>query len=697
VTSHHTPRRSGGVDLRATSRATTARAQRCAAAASKKAARIAADSAAAIVKESTVTASSNTTTEQTDTYDDFQLFHYSGDHRTAYSTRTKSSDDDLFHNTTEYNHNDATSGQFRAYSLEPDEFCLHNKKSDDFIDFDSLLVFSVAGVESAPITLAEARLRDDAKYWIASYEDEVRSLKERETWTVRRWRDIPPGRRAIRCKLVFKKKMIGDQLDKYKCRIVAKGFSQVKGVDFHNTWAPTVRKETVNACLAHAATCDLEIDQSDVSTAFLYPPLEELLFMQMPEGMPSIDDDGEKLVLQLEKCLYGLKQSANAWFAMLRDHIVDSMGFTQSDSDPCLFFKDIDGHRYLLLTFVDDILIIGKHDDIITTIRNQLTSKFKMTHQGPVAWFLQMEVTRDRVAHTITLNNRHKIYALLEQHGMFNCNPVTTPMLDGKVNRLCNFNPDLLPPGADTTFQNYPYREIIGGLLHISTTRPDIQLAVQQLCKYMHRPGPNHVAACKRTLRYLRGTSDLGLTFGGISPHASELRGYADADWANDPDNRTSITGYTLFLGSSCINSVAKNQDRIALSSTEAEYIALSACASKVVWMRQILADIGIPQIRPTVIYEDNEPCIDLAHNAILSARTMHVDVKFHKTRERIRDGFIDIRSIATGDNTGDSMTKPLGRVKFQKFRDQLMLGDSSPWQSPKGITKSGGRSERYK
>jgi len=141
-----------------------------------------------------------------------------------------------------------------------------------------------------------------------------------------------------------------------------------------------------------------------------------------------------------------------------------------------------------------------------------------------------------------------------------------TPKVRHKVNRLCNFNPDLLPPGADTTFQNYPYREIIGGLLHISTTRPDIQLAVQQLCKYMHRPGPNHVAACKRTLRYLRGTSDLGLTFGGISPHASELRGYADADWANDPDNRTSVTGYTLFLGSSCINSVAKNQDRIVTS-----------------------------------------------------------------------------------------------------------------------------------
>jgi hypothetical protein len=129
-----------------------------------------------------------------------------------------------------------------------------------------------------------------------------------------------------------------------------------------------------------------------------------------------------------------------------------------------------------------------------------------------------MEVTRDRAARTTTLSNRHKIYALLEKHNMYDSNPVITPMLDGKANRLCIFDPATLPADADMTFKSFPYAEVIGGLLHITTTRPDIQLTVQQLCKYIHRPGTTHVVACKRMLRYLRGMSDLGLTLGGPSP-----------------------------------------------------------------------------------------------------------------------------------------------------------------------------------
>lgn len=192
-------------------------------------------------------------------------------------------------------------------------------------------------------TLAEACLRPDAAEWIASYKAEVRSLQERNTWTVRRWRDIPAGRRAIRCKLVFRKKMIGDKNDKYKCRICAKGFSQVHGLDYFETWAPTVRDETIKACFTRAATLDLEIDQNDVSTAFLYPELREKIFMHMQEGMTNTDEDGNTLVLELNKCIYGLKQIANAWFDMLTSHITAHMNFTQSSSDPCLFFQDIDG------------------------------------------------------------------------------------------------------------------------------------------------------------------------------------------------------------------------------------------------------------------------------------------------------------------------------------------------------------------
>ena len=198
----------------------------------------------------------------------------------------------------------------------------------------------------------------------------------------------------------------------------------------------------------------------------------------------------------------------------------------------------------------------------------------------------------------------------------------------------------------------------------------------------MQIPGPEHVIAAKRVLRYLNGTTDLGLVLGEFSGDSLTLSAYADSDWARDLDNRTSITGYALFLGKSCVNSIAKNQDRVALSSTEAEYIALSACSSKVVWARQILDDIGNSQPHATVVYEDNKPCIDLAHNAILSERTMHVDVKCHKTRERIKRGIIEVKYVPTDQNVADALTKPLGRLKFQAFRDQL-CGRSAPFQLP--------------
>lgn len=593
------------------------------------------------------------------------VFFTRSQHNRSQEFCTRTEDSSTFHN-----------DLFRSYQLAPEDYCLYNTKLNECIDFDSRIVFSVNNIEEPPTSLAEARLRPDADEWIASYKAEINSLQERNTWSVRRWRDIPAGRRAIRCKLVFRKKMIGDKVDKYKCRICAKGFSQVQGLDYFETWAPTVRDETIKACFTLAATLDLEIDQNDVSTAFLYPELREKIFMHMPEGMQNTDTDGNTLVLELNKCIYGLKQSANAWFDMLTSHIIAHMNFTQSSSDPCLFFQDIDGERYFLLTFVDDILIIGKDPTTIASMRSEFSTKFKMSHLGPVSWFLQMEVTRNRAARTITLSNRHKIYALLEEHGMTNCKPVSTPMVDGKA-RLRAFNSADLSPDADMSFQNFPYREIVGSLLHITKTRPDLQITIQQLCKYMHNHGPEHVMACKRALRYLRGTADLGLTLGGISNQPLVLRAYVDADWARDLDNRISITGYTLFLGNSCINSIAKNQDRIALSSTEAEYIALSACASKIIWTRQILADIGIPQHQPTTVYEDNRPAIDLAHNAILSDRTMHIDVKCHKIRERIKDGLIEVLQIPSHANIADAMTKPLGRIKFEEFRSQLMTTSS--------------------
>ena len=222
-----------------------------------------------------------------------------------------------------------------------------------------------------------------------------------------------------------------------------------------------------------------------------------------------------------------------------------------------------------------------------------------------------------------------------------------------------------------------PYRNLVGSLMYIMTsTRPDLAVPVSQLGQYMARPGPAHWNAAKRVVRYLKGTDDLGLCFSkdaSINP-SNVIVAYSDADWGTDTDDRKSYTGYAVFLGNSLVSWKCKKQTAVALSTAEAEYMAVSMTALEVIWLRNVLSDLGLPQQGPSVIYCDNRSCIHMANNDSTGPRTKHIAIKYHFIKDQIAAGNIVLQYVPSIDNIADFLTKPLVGERFVRMREELLL-----------------------
>jgi hypothetical protein len=264
---------------------------------------------------------------------------------------------------------------------------------------------------------------------------------------------------------------------------------------------------------------------------------------------------------------------------------------------------------------------------------------------------------------------------VLERFRMQDCKPVFTPQVPGS-----NLTKDPPPPADGVVVEDdddvdpVRYRELVGSLMYAATcTRPDIAAAVGRLARYMSNPAKHHWVAAKHVLRYLKGTTNLGLTFTrGTAPPI--LLGYTDADLASDKDTRRSTTAYVFTLGGAAVSWASKLQDTIATSTAEAEYMAACAATQEAVHLRLLLREIGMPQ-QCTVIFEDNQPCIHIASNPVTSERSKHIDVRYLYVREKVHRGEVMLRYLPTGDMVADSLTKNLTRAKVEQFRLQLMGG----------------------
>ena len=507
-----------------------------------------------------------------------------------------------------------------------------------------------------PSTYEEAITCEDSEHWQDAMQDEMTSLLDNCTW---QYVKLPPGRRAIRNRWVFKIKIGPDgEVLRYKARLVAKGFEQRYGWDYHHCFSPVVRMDSVRLLLSIAAQLKLLLFQFDFKTAFLNGTLGDVdIFMQQPEGFKV----GSGVCCKLLKTLYGLKQAWREWNNCLNDSL-SAFGFFRCESDRCIYVMQKDDTFALLAIWVDDVLLACTHPDFKSSLLVHLRKDFEVSDLGTPEWFLGCRI--DYECGMITMSQALYIEKVLQRFNMSTCKPAATPAdSSSKLHAI-----DKSEKACDV-----PYREAVGALLYIALcTRPDIAYAVASVARHCARPGQRHWVAVKRIMRYLSGTRSLGIKY---QHHGAEtvLHGYTDADYAGEIDSRRSTTGYVFFLAGGPITWKCQLQKTVALSTSEAEYLSLSSSTQEVLWLRQLMNELTLCQENPTVVFEDNDSCIKLSDNPYGHQRTKHIDVRHHFIRRAKTDGHLHVAPIATDEQTADVLTKALPREAFTRHRQSLV------------------------
>jgi hypothetical protein len=422
-----------------------------------------------------------------------------------------------------------------------------------------------------------------------------------------------------------------------KARLVAKGYAQVAGLDFEETFAPVARLESIQILLAYVAHHSFRLFQMDVKSAFLNGPIKEEVYVEQPPGFE--DDRYPDHVYKLSKALYGLKQAPRAWYEFLRDFLITN-SFKVGKADPTLFIKTCDGDLFVCQIYVDDI-IFGS--------ANQKSCE--ESTMGELTYFLGFQVKQLKDGTFISQTKYTQ--DLLKRFGMKDAKPAKTPMgTEGHLD---------LNKGGKSVDQK-AYRSMIGSLLYLCASRPDIMLSVCMCAIFQSDPKECHLVAVKRILRYLVSTPCFEIWY----PKGStfDLIGYSDFDYAECKVDRKSTSGTCQFLGRSLVSWSSKKQTSVALSTTETEYIVAGQCCAQLLSMRQTLWDFGY-NLSKVPLLCNNESAISLADNPVEHSRIKHIDIRHHFLRGHQQKGDIDVYHISTENQLADIFTKPLDEKGF--------------------------------
>ncbi|GJY09460.1 retrovirus-related pol polyprotein from transposon TNT 1-94 [Tanacetum coccineum] len=396
-----------------------------------------------------------------------------------------------------------------------------------------------------------------SKHWKDAMEEEIKALIKNNTWEKR---VLPPGKKTVGCRWVFTIKYKPDgTIERYKARLVAKGHTQTYGIDYSETFSPVAKINTIRVLISIAANKGWPLHQFDVKNAFLHGELKEEIYMEAPRGFT--DSFGEREVCLLKKSLYGLKQSPRAWFGRFT-LAMKHYGFKQSNSDHTLFLKQRGNLITCLIIYVDDMIITGNDKEEITKLKKNLFTEFEMKDLGRLKYFLGIEVLRSKQG--IFMYQKKYVLDLLAEIGMVDCKPADTPMI---------VNQKLYMEKKARLADKGRYQRMVGKLIYLSHTRPDIAHAVGVVSKFMHQPQKAHMKAVLRIIRYLKGTAGHGVLFKQNGHLETQL--YTDADWAGDKGDRRSTSGYLTLVGGNLVTWRSKKQKVVALSSAEAEFEGL--------------------------------------------------------------------------------------------------------------------------
>ena len=501
--------------------------------------------------------------------------------------------------------------------------------------------------------------RKDKTKWQKAMKEEIDSLVENDTWKLT---ELPKGHRAIKTKWVYKTKRDSNgEVVRFKARLVAKGYTQRYGIDYEETYAPVVRYTSVRILMALAAEKNLKIHQMDAVTAFLQGDVEEEIYLEQPKGFA----DGSERVCKLNRAIYGLKQAGRQWNVKL-DTSLKEIGLRSCKMDPCIYYtRDLE---LMIAIYVDDFLIFYKDATKLNDLKKTLCTKFKMKDMGSAKGCIGIRIKQS--AGSIELDQETYVNEVLRRFGMLDSKPIGNP---------CDTNVKLskcmvVEENAEKSCGNVPYQQAVGCLLFIAqATRPDISFAVNDVSRFNNCHELAHWKAVKRIFRYLKSTANFKLVYSQCK--RGELVGFTDADWASDVDCRKSVTGYVFVMSGAAVSWKSNKQQTVALSSTEAEYIALAATVQEAIWLRQLGDELGMTKRgTPCPLYCDNQSAIKLAESTGYRPRSRHIDIKYHFLRQHVENKTVMINFVATNENVADVLTKSVDKQKLVYCAQEMGL-----------------------
>jgi hypothetical protein len=509
-----------------------------------------------------------------------------------------------------------------------------------------------------PKDYREANNSKYKEYWRKAELKELDSLLNNNTW------DLvlkPKDAKVLNTRWVYKTKPKDNNVE-FKARFVAKGFEQLYGLDYIDTFAAVIKQLAWRLLFALAVLNGWLIYKIDMISAFTQGDIDTNIYIKQPLG--HINPNKPDHVLKLNKALYGLKQSARIWYYTLKDVLINKLGFINLISENSIFInREL---SIIISLYVDDLAIIGPNIDTIKSFIKELKKYFKLKDLGLIKDYLGVEIDYDLSKGTLKLSQTKYLNKVLDRFNINNKNPKYTPI---KANTKLEPN-----KGQAKEVEIKWFQAAIGSLLYLAmATRPDIAYSVILLARFASNPSVEHVSVVNNVFNYLSKTKDIGIIY-TKDDNINYISGYCDADYAGDIASAKSTSGYIFYIAKGPITWKSKLQTIIAQSTTEAEYIAINIAAKEAVYIKSLLKELGHYKQNKLPLYTDNNGALLLAKNPIFHERTKHIAVKYHYIRDLINQGIIDLIYISTKEQKADGFTKALDKIKFREFIRMLGL-----------------------
>ncbi|SGZ28076.1 BQ5605_C026g10272 [Microbotryum silenes-dioicae] len=550
---------------------------------------------------------------------------------------------------------------------------------------DTEAIEPVKSITSDPQTWREAMSGNKREVWAKAAADEFNSMRDDfKVFTIDDRSTVPAGATIVSSKFVWKTKRNAlGEITGHKARLVAQGNRQRDGIDFTETFAPVARFSSIHSLLALAATNGLHVHQADIDKAYLHGDLDHDIWMTAPRGF---DLPGDK-VLRLRRSIYGLKQAGRIWNRHI-DASLRDLGYTATGTDHCVYSRLDDRQRpHYIALYVDDLLMISPDLAEIERVISGLEQCYGVKRLGPAEYILGIQIRRLDDGSIALSQERYIMDVLARFHFDTTTHGTTVPMTPG-------LSLTAIPGQATERIRSW-YLQAIGSLLYISLgTRPDIAFAVSYLARFANNPGHRHWIAVKHIFRYLRATYRDELVYARGEARITGVVGYSDANWGACVDTSISTMGYVFYIAGSAVSWSSKRQSRVADSTTDAEYLALSHAGKEGIYLSQLLEELHVQPVAPAHIFTDNEAAAAVARDPVRVTGTRHIRLREHFVRDMVNQGDISLSHVGTSDMVADIFTKALGPKVFSTHCYALGLRTRHPRLGSASHSRGGGCKE---